>query len=75
MAAGQAGRVGQAVQDRADLEGLAAGGEQGGGDVQVAAQGGIGGVNVLDLVDQQQAARGELGRPGGEGRRWVGGGG
>jgi hypothetical protein len=34
-------------------------------------------LQVLDqlghlLVDQQQAARGELGRPGGEGRRWVG---
>jgi hypothetical protein len=72
VAAGQAGWVGEVVQGRADLQGLAAGGKQGGGDVQVAAQGRVGGVDALDLVDQQQAARGELGRPGGEGRRWVG---
>jgi hypothetical protein len=72
VAAGQAGRVGQAVQERADLQGLAAGGEQGAGGVQVAAQGRVVGVDAVNLVDQQQAARGELGRPGGQGRRRVG---
>jgi hypothetical protein len=63
---------GQAVQDRADLQGLAAGGEQGAGHLQVAAQGRVGGVDPLDLVDQQQPAGGELGRPGGQGGRRVG---
>jgi hypothetical protein len=66
------GRVGQAVEPAADLQAVAAGGEQGGRRVQIAAQGRLGGVDPVDLVDQQQPAGGELGRPGGQDRRWVG---
>jgi hypothetical protein len=72
VAADQPRRVGQPLQPGPDLQGVAAGGQQRRGRLQVASQRRLAGVDPLDLVGQQQPAGGELGRPGGQGRPGVG---
>ena len=71
-AAGEAGRVGEGVEHRADLQAVAAGLEDRGEDPQVAGERRVVGPDPLDLVEQQQAAVAELRRPGGHGPGGVG---